>query len=224
MRTLFQKQSSRKTVSFEEQNTVVPKIRRHSLSCHIPYCLAWRPIPEKPGIWSYKTIFSFHWDTTKVWRPRFDVKMVLLSRKTGSVSIGKRLLHFTFGDAQLLKFGYLTIRGRLPLTTAFNHGQIPHHQTSSVSPSIKNRGNMCQLWICTTAKKLLYKLQCYTVWYLRRTKSRPRKGVPFHTGDSRPLYISTDNEYLLTLSLLLCPETIFRGRFEANLLSSGIFS
>ena len=129
--------------------------------------------------------FSLRRDGSR--RPHFDVKIVLLSRKTESVSIGKRLLHFTFGDAQLLKFGYLTIRGRLPLTTAFNHGQIPHHQTSSVSPSIKNRGNMCQPWICTTAQKLLYELQCYTVWYLRRTKSRPRKGVPFHTGDSRPL-------------------------------------
>ena len=71
------------------------------------------------------------------------IKIVLLSRKTGSVSIDKRLLHFIFGDAQLFKFGYHAIRGRLPLTRAFIYGQIPHHQTSSVSPSIKNRSNMC---------------------------------------------------------------------------------
>ena len=158
MRTVFQKQSSRKTVSFEEQNTVVPKIHRRSLSYHIPYYLAWRPNPEKPGIWNYKTIFSFHWDTTEVWRPRFDVKMVLLSRKTGSVSIGKRLLHFTFGDAQLLKFGYLTMRGRLPLTRAFIYGQIPHHQTSSVSPSIKNRSNMHHRQKILVQPSMLYSL------------------------------------------------------------------
>ena len=163
MRTVFQKQSSGKTFSFEEQNTVVPKIHRHSLSCHIPYCLAWRPNPEKPGIWNYKTILSFHWDTTEAWRSHFYVKIVLLSRKTGSVSIDKRLLHFIFGDAQLFKFGYHAIRGRLPLTRAFIYGQIPHHQTSSVSPSIKNRSNMCHPWICTTAKKFLYKLQCYLI-------------------------------------------------------------
>ena len=107
MRTVFQKQSSGKTFSFEEQNTVVPKIHRHSLSCHIPYCLTWRPNHEKPGIWNYKTIFSFHWDTTEVWRPHFDVKIVLLSRKTGSVSTGKRLLHFT----------YTVLKIRLPYDT-----------------------------------------------------------------------------------------------------------
>ena len=156
MRTVFQKQSSRKTVSFEEQNTVVPKIHRHSLSYHIPYYLAWRPNPEKPGIWNYKTIFSFHWDTTEVWRPHFDVKKVLLSRKTGSVSIGKRLLHFIFGDAQLLKFGYHTIRGRLPLTTAFIYGQSPITRLLPCLPQLKI------VVICTTAKKFLYKLQCYT--------------------------------------------------------------
>ena len=137
MRTVFQKQSSRKTVSFEEQNTVVPKIHRHSLSCRIPYYLAWRPNPEKPGIWNYQTIFSFHWDTTEVWRPHFDVKKVLLSRKTGSVSIGKRLLHFIFGDAQLLKFGYHAIRGRLPLTTAFIYGQSPITRLLPFLPQLK---------------------------------------------------------------------------------------
>ena len=65
----------------------------------------------------------------------FDVK-IMLSRKTGSVSIGKRLLHFTFGDPQLLIFGYLSKRGRLPVTTALFYGQIPITRLLSCLPQL----------------------------------------------------------------------------------------
>ena len=47
----FQKQSSRKTASFEEQNTVVPKIHRHS--AHVIY-----RIPLNNGLFPRSAAFE----------------------------------------------------------------------------------------------------------------------------------------------------------------------
>ena len=70
---------------------------------------------------------------TKVWSPSFNVKIVLLSRATGSVSIdnlsafdvigskGREIVGDATGDAtgdqRLLIFSYQRKRGKLPVTT-----------------------------------------------------------------------------------------------------------
>ena len=104
----------------------------------------------------------------------FDVK-IMLSRKTGSVSIGKRLLHFTFGDPQLLTFGYLTKWRRLPVTRALFYGEIPITRLLTCLPQL------IIVVICATPEYA----PPAKILYLRRTKSR-RRGVPFHVGDIRP--------------------------------------
>ena len=59
----------------------------------------------------------------------FEVKIVLLSRETGSVSRGNGVSRLTIGNAQLLRFSCHRKRGSLALIKLF-YGQNPVTQLS----------------------------------------------------------------------------------------------